>query len=174
MRETPPTMAFLPKTIQPSPPISANNISIRQLGTNPVLRQNPVSPKSPKMVVKTGNPVVATTAKVVTPRSGMNFQIQDSSPQTATARFQPTKIAQVQIPTVQNRKENRKSIETTALMLANRELLTVATQQTPQKIAEKTSPPLSPPEMVTPPSSERSTSGDGKGKTIYLFKFSLS
>ena len=123
------------------------------------------------MMVKAGvsNTVVSGTAKVLNSRAGMNFQIQETSP-TVTGRFQPTKIAQVQIPTVQNPK-NRKSIETTAMLLAqNRELLTVATQQTPQKNAEKTSPPMSPPDLVTPPSSERSTSGDGKGN----FEISVS
>ena len=181
------------------------NVSIRQIGAQ-IMRQSQnalVPPKSPKTqkgqlgpiaVGLAHQPTGAPTQPQITVKTRYAdngvAQLGNGGTTTPQRQFQSTKIAQVSIPT---RKENRKSIESTALMLMGQNVreftqssgngnassggLATPFGASPGGTntpghgnagqAEKLSstspgPALSPTGIVTPPSSERSSSGDGK------------
>ena len=103
----------------------------------------------------------------LTPRSLYNLQDSGPPQRPTIANLGPT-IAQVLIPT--RTKENRKSIESIVNSMGqNREFAASNSSASPRAVHSPPSlpsiekpPPLSPPGIVTPPSSERSSSGDGK------------
>jgi hypothetical protein len=165
------------------PGFDLGSIPLRQV--NAMRSTHTVSPKSPKLTKQTsaGN---GTSRELILVDSSPSpaLQIEQAPilrncgiynlPETTTVntmRSFPTnspilgtKIAQVSIP-AQPRKENRKSIEITAQMLLGQKefqptpVFPISTSPavTNEKVA-----PLSPQGIVTPPSSERSSSGDGK------------
>jgi len=158
-------------------PVPTNNVAIRQIGAAHVMRQNHiVQPKSPDWP-KSQKPVMASPFTGPTPhQQPLPPQVQPQQPpptlvkpramyiQESGPSSRPvttgTKIAQVSVP---NREKTRKSIESTALMLMGREAREFsANQSIAHSPIDKPPPPISPTGIVTPPGSERSSSGDGK------------